>query len=265
MRVLWTAASGMTAGVRRVDALANDVANLDTTGFKSEDTTFSELLAVRYAQGNQQVPPPGNTPPGISVGSGVRVSARISNWTQGPLRETGRKLDVAWEGEGFFAVSGPEGVLYTRDGSFHVDAAPGGPVRLVTADGRWVLGEDGLPIDLTGADLSTLTIRPDGRILASVAGEMMELGRLQRVVFDHPERLVKVGNNRFAAGTERPLTPLDNPARFGTLRQGYLEASNVDLVDVMTKLLTAERAYALSARAVQTADQMMGLANNIRG
>ncbi|MBX6396507.1 MAG: flagellar hook-basal body complex protein, partial [Alicyclobacillaceae bacterium] len=121
MRVLWTAASGMTAGSRRVDALANDIANMDTTGFKSEDVAFSELLAVRYDPG--PVPPAPDSPPGLPVGAGVRAAARVSDWQQGPLRETGRKLDVAWEGEGFFAVQGPGGeVLYTRDGSFHADA-----------------------------------------------------------------------------------------------------------------------------------------------
>ncbi|MBX6396577.1 MAG: hypothetical protein IRY98_12925, partial [Alicyclobacillaceae bacterium] len=114
---------------------------------------------------------------------------------------------------------------------------------------------------------STLSIRPDGEIVGNVGGVPVTVARLQRVVFDHPERLIKQGNNLYAAGNEIPLTPADvaDPRRFGTLRQGYLEASNVDLADVMTKLMVSERLYALSSRAVQTADQMMGMANNLRG
>ncbi|MDI3256898.1 MAG: flagellar hook-basal body protein [Kyrpidia sp.] len=265
MRVLWTGASGMNTAGRWVDALANDAANLNTTGYKSEDLAFTELLAVHYAPG-VRVPAP-DTPPGLPVGGGVRAAARVSDWRQGPLKETGRRLDAAWEGEGFFAVSGPEGIRYTRDGSFQVSVDARGQARLATADGHLVLDELGAPIDLTGVDLSTLSIRPDGRIIGSVAGTPTDIATLQRVVFDHPERLIKEGNNLFAAGTETPLTPADvpDPRRFGNLRQGCLEAANADLADVMTKLMEAERMYALGARVILTADQMMSMANNLRG
>lgn len=265
MRVLWTGASGMSAASHWVNAMANDAANINTTGYKSEDLAFSDLLAVHYAPG-VRIPAP-DTPPGLPVGSGVRAAARVSDWSQGPLQETGRKLDVAWEGEGFFVVSGPEGIRYTRDGSFQVSVDPAGQATLVTADGHVVLDEYGAPIDLTGVDLSTLAIGPDGRITGSVAGTPTDIAVLGRVVFDHPQRLIKDGNNLYDAGTEVPLTPaaVPDPLRFGRLRQGYLEASNVDLTDVMTKLMEAERLYALSARAVLTADQMMSMANNLRG
>jgi len=261
IRAFYAASSGMRAQQKSIDLISNNIANVNTNGFKAKraafkDLVYSDMEMRRIAD-----------PPNLQVGNGVRVGATVRAMVQGTQVHTGRTLDVSIIGEGFFAVSGGDGELrYTRDGSFNLsihDTGEGFVSRLVTDDGLFVLNSDGRPVEFAvGTDVSTVRIAQDTTVTALNAdGEEISSGRLAVVGFVNPGGLAATGNNLFA---ETEASGAGTAIEVPYVNQGFIEASNVDLADEMTRLIMAQRAYQLSARVLQTADEMERMANNLR-
>ena len=242
LRGLYTAASGMLARQVQQERLANDLANVNTAGYKRErlvTASFPELLLSRL-----EPPAPAAVGP---LGTGTVVADAGPDLAQGPLQETGRPQDLALEGEGFFAVAGPDGVYYTRAGHFQV-----GPEGLLQTPAGWpVLGVGGIPL-VVGSD--DFEVTPDGQVVAGG----IPVGVVARVTFVNPAGLRKVGENLFAPTAEAgAVVPVATP-----VRQGYLEQSNVDPVRAVVELLDNFRAFEAAQRALQAQDQTLGLAIN---
>lgn len=239
---LRTAAAGMAAQQQKLDAVANDLANANTTGYKRLRVGFADLL---YERGGRPA-----TSAEAQLGTGVRAVSVGRTFQQGNLRETGSPLDVALEGEGFIAVELADGrAALTRDGDLHVD----GQRRLVTSFG----GSVGVTIP-AGVAESEISIGPDGTVLA--AGQ--QVGRISVVTVRSPRNLDSAGDNAFVA-TAASGAATAAPAAT-TLRQGALEASNTDMAQAMTDMIEAQRGYQLTSRAISTADQMMEIANGVK-
>ena len=244
IRGLYSAAAGMMTAARRMEFVTNNLANAQTVGYKQELTATStfdqQLLMLQHGP---------NATPGIGrlSTSTVAEAPIIDLATLGPLQETGRDLDVAPEGPGFFVVQGQAGERYTRDGSFTRDSLG----RLTTSEGDLVLGENG-PITIPGGRIA---IDTDGTV--SVEGAPID--RLRVVEFDRGQELQKVGNNQFA-----PRDPADQPvaATQTNVRQHFVEGSNVDLATAQTTMLELQRAYQANQRAIQYQDEMTGRAVN---
>lgn len=236
---LYSAASGMTAQQDRLDALANDVANVSTTGYKHTRVAFRDLLYNRAENG----------PTMHGAGAGTAVDGR--SMSQGALRETGRPLDVAIEGDGFIRIRRPDGSLaLTRDGSLRADARG----RLCTAHGDLLEPPLSLP---PGASEDDVRIAADGTV--SVADRA--LGRLQLFTVRAPRGLRADGQSRFVTTAASGAA---QAAPGASLVQGALEASNVDLASAMVDMIDAQRSFQLASRAVQTQDQMLQIANGLR-
>ncbi len=260
IRSLYTAATGMEAQQLNIDVIANNLANVTTTGFKRSRVDFQDLLyqtirtaGAAQAQGVQ-------IPTGVQVGLGTRVASVQKLFTQGDFQMTGNKLDLLIEGNGFFQVMLPSGNLaYTRDGSFKID----GQGRLVTSDGYPVQPEITIP-----AGAKEISIGEDGTVSATLAGQTapQELGQIQLVGFTNPAGLESIGRNLFvqteASGEPVPGTPGQDG--LGTLAQGYIEMSNVKVVEEMVNMIIAQRAYEVNSKSIQAADEMLNIANNIR-
>jgi len=240
IRALYSSASAMVAQQQNLDIISNNIANINTVAYKKTRTAFQDALysAIDARRALQPV--------NLQIGNGVRVSATRRHFRQGNLQQTGRRLDFAIEGEGFFVLLRPDGALcYTRDGSFQVSAEQVGQRvigRLVTPQGEYVLDVNGQPMEIHD-------------------GQEVSVESFNIVTFANPEGLEAIGHNRFVA-TEAsgPAYNVFQP----TVRQGFLELSNVDLAEEMTELILAQRAYQLSSRVLQSADEMERLANNLR-
>ncbi len=261
IRALWTAASGMVAQQLNVDTIANNLANVNTTGFKRMRVNFQDLPyeVVREADATlaDQV-----LPQSIQVGHGVRPAGTYRHFSMGPLEQTDNPLDLAIQGEGFFKVLLPDGTeAYTRDGSFRLDARG----RIVTADGflLQVRGRGEVP-----ADATEILISPEGTITARVPGEASprSVGEIPLYRFRNPAALHNLGQNLYRATPEagEPTETAPGSGGTGRLAQGFLERSNVQVVEEMINLIVAQRAYEMNSKAVQTADDMLAVANQLR-
>lgn len=261
-RALNIGATGLSAQSQKLDVVANNLANSNTDGFKASRASFENLVgqAMRTAGAGQTSP----TGVGLSVGGGVSFSSTQTDFTQGPLRETGRPLDAAIAGDGFFAVADAQGnTLYTRAGNFSLNA--NGDLVLPTSSGsRLVLPGVNIP-----AGASDVAIGPDGTVSALLPGSQTPraLGQLQGARFINPEGLLQLGDNLLAeTGVSGP--PL--PAAFGqdglgVLQQGFLEGSNVEAVEEIVELINTQQAFALSAQAFQAANQNLLTVRSILG
>ncbi|MDO5402247.1 MAG: flagellar hook-basal body protein [Eubacteriales bacterium] len=270
MRSLYTAASGMMAQQAGVDTIANNLANVNTVGYKSESTEFKSLLyqdlQAKTTSANGE-----NKPVSAQVGLGSRVSSVTSHYTQGPINPTDSNTDFAISGKGFFAImdTNTGDTLYTRNGNFGFSTATEGHM-LCTPDGFPVLDTDGNPIVLTNDyNISKVTVDTDGNLLYpdeenNPAKMGMKIGLFQ---FANPSGLEKMGSNLLKE-TDASGFPLneyyDDIGKKSTLRQGYLEASNVQVATEMVNLITAQRAYELCSKAITTSDTMMEQANNLK-
>jgi flagellar basal-body rod protein FlgG len=241
---LYAAAAGMTAQQTRMDATSNDLANVNTTGYKSERVAFRDLLYVRDGA------------EGVQVGSGAGAATIGRSAEQGALQRTDRALDVAIQGPGFLEVRTAEGgTALTRAGALQVDSRG----RLSTPSGQLLTGVRPLP---AGTDASAVKIGPDGAVtVPGPGGRSTTLGRLQVVSVASPDDLQPVGDGLFAvsAASGRPTAVAGS-----TLEQGALEASSVDTGQAMADLVESQRAFAMASRAVQTQDQMMEIANGVK-
>ncbi|KUO58505.1 MAG: flagellar basal-body rod protein FlgG [Alphaproteobacteria bacterium BRH_c36] len=254
MRALAIAATGMNAQELNVEVIANNIANINTTGFKRGRAEFTDLLyqaertAGAAARGSDTV-----VPEGINVGLGVRAAAVRNVHTQGALAQTDNKLDLATIGSGWFKIDSPDGeTLYTRSGAFNTDSAG----RIVTIDGYLVQPAISVPDQTV-----KLTINQDGKVFALVDGETapQEIGQLTLATFANEAGLTPLGNNLFreTEASGAATTGVPGEPGFGTIRQGYLEDSNVDPVKEITELISAQRAYEMNSKVIQAADDML--------
>lgn len=260
IRSLWTAATGMEAQQLNMDVIANNLANVNTTGFKKSRVDFQDLLYQTIRAAGAPEAEGTRVPTGIQVGLGSRPASVQKIMTQGDVQATGNQLDVVIEGDGFFQVMLPSGTYgYTRDGSFKID----GDGRLVTSDGYTIWPEITIPREATN-----VSIGPNGAVSVKVDGETepRELGDLKLVKFQNPAGLVNVGRNLMAqsAASGEPSEDVPGQNGLGTLSQGFLEMSNVKVVEEMVNLIVAQRAYEVNAKSIQTADEMLGIANQLR-
>jgi len=260
MRSLWTATTGMSAQNLNMDVIANNLANVSTSGFKKSRADFQDLLYQTMKVPGSPTSSDTTSPTGIQVGLGVKTGAITKVFTEGDIVQTGNSLDVAIEGSGFFQVALPNGdIAYTRTGSFKLD----GTGRVTTSDGYPL--QPGIVIP---ADATAITISQTGLISAIVGSSTTstQLGQLDLATFVNQAGLIAVGNNLFretdASGTATLGTPGNNG--IGTLQQGSVENSNVNLVEEMTNMITAQRAFEINSKVVTTADQMLQTVNQMK-
>lgn len=271
IRSLWTAASGMTAQQLNVDTISNNLANVNTSGYKKESAEFKSLLYETMARAN--VPAEGgNARPGnLQVGHGVRPVATNRNFGMGILTQTGNTTDLAIEGKGFFAISErEERIAYTKDGSFRAAISEDGGYTLVTAEGYPVLSVDEEPIRIDeNVNLDSLNISRDAIVsyVDTETGESIELGQLQIVQFANVEGLEAIGSNLYiqTPASGEPLIEADDDVTTRSMvKQGFIEGSNVQVAEEMVKLIVAQRAYELNSTAIKTADSMLQEANQLK-
>lgn len=262
MRALWTASTGMQAQQLNVDTISNNMANVNSVSYKKSRMEFKDLLYETMERG--MVKDGQGKPVNLQVGHGVMAAASVKFFTTGNLEATNNPYDLAIDGQGFFKVLGPEGQeYYTKDGSFKI-SPDGENYNLVTSEGYYVQGENG-NIEL-GSEVKDVTI--DARGLISVKrqdGTIEELGSLSITSFVNPAGLESIGKNLYiTTGASGEPQDTQNDGTGGNILQGYLEYSNVQIVDEMVKLIQAQRAYEINSKTIQTADEMLGLANNLR-
>jgi flagellar basal-body rod protein FlgG len=243
----------MLAQQRMIDVIANNLANVNTTGFKRSRVSFEDVMYETVRPGASSGTPAGSGLAPIQVGKGVRVAAVLRLHGEGSPEQTGRTLDVAIEGDGFFQLQRADGTTgYTRDGSFTLSADG----RLVNSSGEPVLPEIVVP-----ESASNLSIGPSGIVSVTSSGstEPVELGRIEIVRFLNPTGLVALGSNQYAESpaSGRPLPGFPGEDSMGRLMQGALESSNVEIVQEMTDMIAAQRAYEINAKAVRAGEEMM--------
>ncbi|HMZ85301.1 MAG TPA: flagellar basal-body rod protein FlgG [Giesbergeria sp.] len=253
MNSLWIAKTGMTAQQTQLDVISHNLANVSTTGFKRNNAVFEDLIYQNLRQVGANTTEQNQLPTGLHLGLGVRTVATSRNFTQGSLQETKNSLDVAINGNGFFEVTMPDGTIgYTRDGSFQVDAQG----RVVTSSGLPVANGITVPQGAT-----SISISADGVVSAIVAGntQPQQLGSLAMSSFINPAGLEPVGQNLFkesaASGQPQQGTPGTNG--LGFIKQGFLESSNINVVEELVNMIQTQRAYEMNSKAIQTSDQML--------
>jgi flagellar basal-body rod protein FlgG len=259
MRALWTAASGMQAQQLTLDVVANNLANVQTTGFKRSRIDFQDLVyetlqapGAASAQGQE-------IPSGFQVGHGSRAVATQRLFIKGDLQQTANPLDLAIEGEGFFQILQPNGdTAYTRAGAFKKDSQG----RMVTSDGFTIEPQITIPDNAL-----TITVGVDGIVSVTLPGQAQpqQVGNIQIARFVNPAGLIAQGRNLFMPTQSSGDATTGTPGQdgLGTLLQGFVEGSNVNVVEEMVGLITSQRAYEINSRAIRTADEMMQTANNL--
>lgn len=261
MRALYSAAQGMKAQQLNLDTISNNLSNVNTTGFKRTRVEFKDLLYEQIRRSNFANDE--GRPTAMEVGNGVALSATLRSFDGGSFTQTSNNYDLAIDGPGFFRVRDENNnIFYTRDGSFKTSVTSEG-VKMVNADGFFLQGESG--DILLGTDIDETMIAKDGEIRVKRAnGTEESIGIIQLMKFSNPAGLESKGGNLFAETNASgvAVSPADGSA--GKVLQGMLETSNVQVVEEMINLITAQRAYEMSSKVIQTADQMSELANNLK-
>ena len=270
VRALWTAASGMTAQQTNVDVISNNLANVNTVGFKSESAQFKTLLYQTIQ--NKTTSANGETKPvGAQVGLGTRTASITTSFEQGPINTTNSNTDFAVVGKGFFAVQDESGeIRYTRNGSFNWSLSGDGGVMLCNSEGLPVVDTTGAPIILGEEyDTANITVDTEGNICyPDESNNPQKIGiQIGLVQFSNPAGLEKVSGSLFKE-TEASGLPLyeaeSDTLPKSIIRQSCLEASNASVIDEMVNLIVAQRAYEMNSKAIQTADDMMSQANQLK-
>jgi flagellar basal-body rod protein FlgG len=254
MQALHTAATGMAAQELSVQVISNNIANLRTTGYKKQTAAFEDLIYQHVRRIGAQASEQGTIlPVGIDLGGGVKTVGTPRSMTQGTLSQTGNDLDLAITGEGFFKIQMPDGTFqYTRDGTFQMDNTG----RIVTAMGNPVQPTITIPNNSTG-----VTVNSQGQVSVTPSGSTTSqiIGTIGLTRFINQAGLLPVGNNQYqdtpASGAPQDGTP--GLEGYGTITQGSLEQSNVDVVSEMSDLIAAQRAYEMNAKVISAADEMM--------
>ena len=259
MRSLFVSATGMGAQQRQIDTVANNLANVATTGFKKSRNNFEDLLYQIDRTAGTQSSQNTTVPVGIHSGHGVKHVSTEKVFTQGDMKNTGVELDVAIEGEGFFQILQPNGTIaYTRSGNFQRDQQG----RIVTQNGFPLEPEIVIP-----QDARQVQIGLDGNVSALIGDEVLPtpLGTIQLAKFVNPSGLAPLGKNLYSPTAASGNPVVDNPGNngMGSLNQYFLELSNVSVVDEMINMIVAQRAYEINSKAIQTSDDMLQTANQI--
>ncbi len=250
---LWAAKTGLDAQQTEMAVISNNLANVNTTGFKQDRAVFEDLLYQNQTQAGADTSQTTQSPSGMSIGTGVRVVSTEKDYSQGSLTQTGNPLDLAIQGQGFFQIQMPDGTIaYTRDGTFQRNAQG----QLVTSSGYLV--QPGITIP-QGAQ--SVTIGSDGTVSVTLAGQSAptQIGQLQLANFINPAGLTPVGGNLLeqSAASGSPQTGSPGTNGFGTLTQGELESSNVNVVEELVNMIQTQRAYEMNSKAINTVDQML--------
>jgi flagellar basal-body rod protein FlgG len=258
VRSLYSSASGMEAQQANLDVIANNLANVNTTGFKRSKIEFQDLLYETTRAAGAEQGSGTQLPTGTQIGHGSRVVATSKVFTEGELTQTGEQLDLAINGDGFFQVQMPDGTLaYTRDGALKRSSTG----QITTSDGSPLQGG----FQPVAAGTTSITISSSGEVTATSSSGTQNF-QVQLVRFTNPAGLNSIGGNLYteslASGTPETGTPGENG--YGTLQQGYLEMSNVKVVQEMVNMIVAQRAYEVNSKSVQSADEMMQESNNLR-
>jgi len=260
LRSLRTAALGMAAQQLNIDTIANNLANVNTTGFKKSNVEFQDLLYETIHSGDVGGNDGKEKPTEIQIGMGNKPISTFRSFSQGAIEETGNPLDVAINGKGFFQISRVDGsYAYTRDGSFQINSKG----NLVTASGLSVYPEIDIPEGVSGINISQ-----DGVISVIIQGQpdSEEIGQLELVNFMNPAGLRAIGGNLYeqteASGVPAYGLPAENG--YGNIVQGYLEKSNVDVVQEMINLIVSQRAYEINSKAVKTSEEILAMTNNLK-
>jgi flagellar basal-body rod protein FlgG len=257
MRSLATAASGMEAQQLNVDTIANNLANVNTPGFKRTRVRFQDLLYQNLRPAGD--PARMGAPSELAIGHGTRLAATERHFTQGTTEPTNNPLNLVVEGDGFFQVQRPDGqIAYTRDGSFFLSAEG----AIVNSDGLYLEPQIFLP-----EDIRQLSIAADGTISANFTDSNIpeELGQVELARFLNPAGLESLGRNLYLPTEASGLPLIGTPGSdgIGTVLSGFLEGSNVEVVEEMVALITAQRAYEINSKSIQTADQMLSTATQL--
>jgi len=253
---LWTAKTGLDAQQMRMQVIANNLANTNTTGFKRDRAVFQDLLYQNVRQPGAASSENTLLPSGLSVGTGVRVASTEKLFSQGNLSRTDDAFDLAIEGRGFFEVERPDGGLaYTRDGSFQLDAEG----RMVNATGYALAAGIQIP-----AQTESVTIARDGTVTATQGSGSQQLGTIPVVDFINPAGLQSLGGNLFAetGASGAPRNGIAGNDGLGSLEQGSVETSNVNVVEELVSMIETQRAYEINSKAISTTDGMLQYINN---
>jgi len=259
LRSLTTAATGMIAQQINIDTISNNLANVNTNGFKKVRAEFQDLLSQTLKSPGAQVSQGTNQPVGIQIGLGTRTSATQRIFSEGVLKSTGDKLDIAIEGDGFIQVQMDDGTIaYTRDGSLKVDASG----QLTTTDGYVIQPQITIP-----PNTAEITITPDGKVSVKAANSntQTEIGTIQLAKFANPSGLLSAGKNLYIETAASGDAVQGNPGQegFGTIQQGFLEGSNVQVVEELINLIQAERAFEANSKLIKSADEMLRTATRM--
>ncbi|OOP56973.1 MAG: flagellar basal-body rod protein FlgG [Candidatus Brocadia carolinensis] len=257
IRALYTAATGMKAQQLYLDNVSNNLANINTTGFKRSQVNFQDLLYDKKFIAGSESAQGFEIPSGIQLGGGVRPISTSKVFSQGNQQTTNRNLDVAIEGNGFFQISRPDGTIaYTRDGAFELNSRG----EIVTADG--------LPLtpSITIQDAKEISIGKDGVVFIKTSdGNLQNVGQIMLGIFSNPAGLELLGGNMYAetVASGSPIVSVPGTQGTGDIHQYALENSNVDTVTELVNLITAQRAYEINSRAIKASDEMLSTINNL--
>ncbi|HOM17888.1 MAG TPA: flagellar basal-body rod protein FlgG [Thermoguttaceae bacterium] len=263
IQALHAAATGMSAMETKLNVVANNLANVSTTGYKRDRANFEDLYYQHDRLPGAQDRASEPTPTGISIGLGVRLTSTQTDFVQGSFHQTDRELDVAIEGPGFFQVSDPSGqVYYTRAGNFNINAN-GYLVIGSSYTGRLLEPPISIPQDAIG-----ISISPEGIVAVKQPNntQMTQVGQIELATFINPDGLLKLGENLYQETDASGSPILNNPGQegLGLLRQGALEGSNVEPVHELIELISTQRAFEMSSQVIKAGDEMMQLVSNLR-
>ena len=260
LRALWTAAAGMEGQAIQIDVISNNLANVNTGGFKRSRVDFEDLMYQNLSIAGAASSADTEVPTSNQVGLGTKVTSVAKNFNQGDYKQTGNELDLAIDGNGFFQISTPDGeIAYTRAGGFKLD----GDGNIVNSDGYLLEPQISVPNDAI-----QLTVGNDGTVTVINAGDTTpsEIGNIETARFTNPPGLIAMGKNLYieseTSGTPTTGTPGEDG--LGTISQGFLEMSNVNVVEEMVNMILAQRAYEMNAKAIQTSDEMLQMANSVK-
>jgi len=253
LRAFSTAATGMAAQQMMVDVTANNLANINTNGFKRSQVDFQDLLYIKMREPGTEVSSGMKSPSGLEVGSGIRAASTVKVFSNGELMNTSRNMDIAITGDGFFQVTMPaDGTIkYTRDGA--LQRGPNG--ELVTSSGYLIEPAITIPTDATSVNIGT-----DGGVnITTSSGTQSVVGNIQLARFPNPSGLSSEGDNLLAEteASGSPLTGTPGDSGFGSIQAGFLEKSNVQMINELVNLITAQRAYETNSRTIRAADEML--------
>ncbi|CAB1068079.1 flagellar basal body rod protein FlgG [Alkalispirochaeta odontotermitis] len=260
IRSLWASATGMNAQALNLDVISNNLANVSTAGFKKSRAEFQDLLYETIRPAGTSSSQSTQVPTGIQLGHGTRPSTVVKIFSQGELEQTKNELDLAIEGDGFFQIAMPSGeTAFTRDGGFKLDSEG----RIVNPDGFALEPEISIPTDTV-----SISVGMDGTVSVLQAGETTptEVGTIELARFVNSAGLISVGKNLHipSEASGDAMTGTAGEEGLGTIAQGFLERSNVTVVEEMVSMITAQRAYEANSKSIQTADEMLAIANNIK-